>query len=509
MVFIVSLADASIRVAYSGAIQPIHIDLYLDITDSLTIGNDKEKHKNHTKHNILHRNEKTPLGSLVITPQKKKKTHLQPCFRTDFDKINRNSDEYISKQIVQTQVRKLLESTRFFYVYFADGTPADKKTNLVYQLHITIKSCRGGVHVSAKLYKGNFASKAAIINLSGPRDKISSIVSQLCDEVFKLLTGTEYNIFRQKIVYTAHLDLRSNAIATSTQNKSIYSRGNKNSTDSKSHATHTSLYRGTEMVIVESRYDGSGFKKLAGGGREHCYYAAVQGDKLGYISKYNYAHYVNVKNIDSGVTVFRRKFTGSLPIGFVFSPLNNNVFTMSIYEQKFGARLYTVDVGHKQFTSVTENKDRSCLDLYPHLSRESNLLVFSSDRGNKKFNIYSLNLHSGKILRITNSFSGYHFPVLSPNGRFVACIKGSGQAQILCIIDLEQNNKEVEIWRTAKDSISLDSVSWHDSGMFLIMSGQNRSHRFQLYLLNVLMPQYGPVLIETPCQASSVSWQRK
>jgi dipeptidyl aminopeptidase/acylaminoacyl peptidase len=120
-------------------------------------------------------------------------------------------------------------------------------------------------------------------------------------------------------------------------------------------------------------------------------------------------------------------------------------------------------------------------DYYPSLSINGQTIVFASQRGNRQWDIYAMDIGGGSITQLTNTREADSAPELSPDGTqvvYTSTAAGRGD-QDLWVVNIDGTNPR----QITFDNSNEIDPSWSPDGT-MISFGSNRTGPNELYVMN-------------------------
>ena len=178
-----------------------------------------------------------------------------------------------------------------------------------------------------------------------------------------------------------------------------------------------------------------------------------------------------------------------------FAPDNNHAIlsiakkgTTSIYEIEIPTGI------QKRLTSIF-----GVIDTSPSYSPDGKKVVFNSDRGGGKTQLYIMDRDGINVHKISSSEGNYRTPVWSPNGQWVAFTKILLGSFYIGIMKPDGSDE-----RLLTSSWLEEAPSWSPNSRTIIFGRQKRDGRSQLYAIDINGDNER--LVYSPTDASQPSW---
>lgn len=118
-------------------------------------------------------------------------------------------------------------------------------------------------------------------------------------------------------------------------------------------------------------------------------------------------------------------------------PTGRIVFTCQIYKDQGSEQICIMNADGSGFKRLTiENNFRH---FYPSLSPDGRIVLYSAFLASNNFEIYSMDIDSGFVNRLTNSFGVDNAPEFSPDGQLITFMHGTPNRGTLQIFVMERN----------------------------------------------------------------------
>jgi TolB protein len=203
---------------------------------------------------------------------------------------------------------------------------------------------------------------------------------------------------------------------------------------------------------------------------------------------------VMLMNIETG----QREVVGDFPnMAFSprFSPSGKSVI-MSL-QQQGASNIWTMDIATKRLTRLTSTP---AIDTAPSYSPDGQQIAFESDRGNSQ-QLYVMNADGSNQRRISPLGDGrYSTPVWSPRGDVIAFTKQGGGSFSIGVMRTDGSGE-----RILTEGFHNEGPTWSPNGrvlMFFRDPGGNAGPK----LFTVDLTGYNELQVPTPAYASDPAW---
>jgi len=126
-------------------------------------------------------------------------------------------------------------------------------------------------------------------------------------------------------------------------------------------------------------------------------------------------------------------------------PTGRIVYTCQIFGSQGNSQICIINADGTGFRRLTTDDTRQ--HYYPSLSPDGKSVVYAAFRQTNIFEIFELNLASGKVVQLTNKLGSLTAPEISPNGKSIIFMTSSANT-----------NKNV-IWRMNRKGENADKIS--------------------------------------------------
>ena len=178
-----------------------------------------------------------------------------------------------------------------------------------------------------------------------------------------------------------------------------------------------------------------------------------------------------------------------------FAPDNNHAI-MSLAE-KGTTSIYEIDITTGIKTRLTSAF--GAIDTSPSYSPDGKKIVFNSDRGRGRTQIYIMDRDGSNISKISNGEGSYRTPVWSPNGEWIAFTKILSGSFYIGVMKPDGSDEKL-----LTSSWLEEAPSWAPNSRTIIFSRQKRNGRSQLYAIDINGDNER--FIYSPTDASQPSW---
>jgi TolB protein len=177
-----------------------------------------------------------------------------------------------------------------------------------------------------------------------------------------------------------------------------------------------------------------------------------------------------------------------------FSPDGQKV-VMSLLEDNGSANLYTMDLRSRSVTRLTQS---AAIDTGASYSPDGSQIVFESDRGGKQ-QLYVMSAGGSEPNRISFGDGAYSTPVWSPRGDLIAFTKQSGGQFSIGVMKTDGSGE-----RILTTGFHNEGPTWAPNGRVLAFFSQAAGGNPKLYSID--LTGYNNQPIPTPGAASDPAW---
>jgi TolB protein len=177
-----------------------------------------------------------------------------------------------------------------------------------------------------------------------------------------------------------------------------------------------------------------------------------------------------------------------------FSPDGQKV-VMSLLEDNGSANLYTMDLRSRSVTRLTQS---AAIDTGASYSPDGSQIVFESDRGGKQ-QLYVMSAGGSEPNRISFGDGAYSTPVWSPRGDLIAFTKQSGGQFSIGVMKTDGSGE-----RILTTGFHNEGPTWAPNGRVLAFFSQASGGNPKLYSID--LTGYNNQPIPTPGAASDPAW---
>ena len=178
-----------------------------------------------------------------------------------------------------------------------------------------------------------------------------------------------------------------------------------------------------------------------------------------------------------------------------FSPDNNHV-VMSL-AKKGTTNIYEVDLSTKIKKELTNIS--GYIDTSPSYSPDGKNILFNSDRGGRKTQIYMMDRNGENVKKISSGEGSYRTPVWSPDGKWIAFTKILLGNFYIGIMKPDGSNEML-----LTSSWLEEGPSWSPNSRTIIFGRQKRDGSNKIYAIDI--DGNNERLIYTPTDGSQPSW---
>ena len=177
-----------------------------------------------------------------------------------------------------------------------------------------------------------------------------------------------------------------------------------------------------------------------------------------------------------------------------FSPDGQKV-VMSLLQDNGSANLYTMDLRSRSVTRLTQS---AAIDTGASYSPDGGQIVFESDRGGKQ-QLYVMSAGGSEPNRISFGDGSYSTPVWSPRGDLIAFTKQSGGQFSIGVMKTDGSGE-----RILTTGFHNEGPTWAPNGRVLAFFSQAAGGNPKLYSID--LTGYNSQPIPTPQAASDPAW---
>jgi TolB protein len=177
-----------------------------------------------------------------------------------------------------------------------------------------------------------------------------------------------------------------------------------------------------------------------------------------------------------------------------FSPDGQKV-VMSLLQDDGSANLYTMDLRSRSVTRLTQS---AAIDTGASYSPDGGQIVFESDRGGKQ-QLYVMSAGGSEPNRISFGDGSYSTPVWSPRGDLIAFTKQSGGQFSIGVMKTDGSGE-----RILTTGFHNEGPTWAPNGRVLAFFSQPAGAEPKLYSID--LTGYNSQPIPTPQAASDPAW---
>ncbi|MDR1361728.1 MAG: Tol-Pal system beta propeller repeat protein TolB [Holosporaceae bacterium] len=170
------------------------------------------------------------------------------------------------------------------------------------------------------------------------------------------------------------------------------------------------------------------------------------------------------------------------------------IFSLS---DRGSSSIYTINIKTKELNRLTRGR---CIDTSPCYSPDGKYIVFNSDRGGSQ-QLYIMDSDGSNVRRLSFSKGRYATPVWSPRGDWIAFSKfGKG---MFCIGIIRPDGS---CERMLASGYLTEGPSWSPNGRVLLFSHQDHAHKERIYSVDIT--GYNKREIATPTNAVDPDWSK-
>ncbi len=193
----------------------------------------------------------------------------------------------------------------------------------------------------------------------------------------------------------------------------------------------------------------------------------------------------------------QREKVGNFPgitIAPRFSPDGQKV-VLSLLQDNGSANLYTMDLRSRSVTRLTNS---AAIDTSASYSPDGSQITFESDRGGKQ-QIYLMSAGGSEPQRISFGDGSYSTPVWSPRGDYIAFTKQSGGQFSIGVMKPDGSGE-----RLLTTGYLMEGPTWAPNGRVLAFYRTNQGGEPGIYSID--LTGYNEQQIKTPGGASDPAW---
>ena len=159
-------------------------------------------------------------------------------------------------------------------------------------------------------------------------------------------------------------------------------------------------------------------------------------------------------------------------------PMGQIVFTCQIFKVQAGNQICVINADGTGFRRLTTDDTKQ--HFYPSLSPDGKSVVYAAFRDANIFEIYEMQLATGKVTQATDRYGILGAPEISPNGKFIAFKHSNG------FTDKNQ------IWLMDRDGKNVGNIpkasgwdpTWSPDGKYILFAS-NMDGPIQLYTIRI------------------------
>jgi TolB protein len=176
-----------------------------------------------------------------------------------------------------------------------------------------------------------------------------------------------------------------------------------------------------------------------------------------------------------------------------YSPDGNSlIFSLS---RRGSSSIYTLDLASKQMTRLTKG---NCIDTSPCYSPDGKYVVFNSDRGGTQ-QLYIMNADGTDVRRLSFGKGRYATPVWSPRGDWIAFTKFGRDGFFIGVIRPDGSGE-----RMLASGYLVEGPTWSPNGRVVMFSHKDYARNEKIFSVDIT--GYNKHAIPTPMNAIDPEW---